>query len=123
MAFSSNSELVDTLERRASPVALVGEVPLMPSVVVERESRRRSLRVAEVMALGNTGVPAVELLRWNIWDKAAVVIEPRRLVCISAGGGEGGLLAVLLSFVLSKGMVKMGELRRSRERWFYINES
>lgn len=84
MAFSSQSELVEVLARRPRPVALVGEVPPMPRVVVE-SLRRCSLKAAVVMAVGKTGVPAVELLRWNIWVKAAEVMEPRRLRCMSAG--------------------------------------
>lgn len=66
MAFSSNSELVDVLERRAKPEAVFGEVPVMPRVVVvDRDSLRRcSLMAAVVTALGITGVPpAIELLR------------------------------------------------------------
>lgn len=105
MAFSSRSEeLVDRLARRPSPVALVGDVPVMPKVLVERESLLRcSLIAAAVMALGKTGVAAVELLR-NMWEKAVVVTELRRLRCISAaGGGEGGLLLVL---ELSEDMVE-----------------
>lgn len=66
IAFSSKSELVDVLARRPKPVALVGEVPVMPRVVVDRDSLRRcSLMAAVVTALGMTGVPAMELLRWN----------------------------------------------------------
>lgn len=66
IAFSSKSELVEVLARRAKPVALVGEVPVMPRVVVDRDSLRRcSLMAAVVTALGMTGVPAMELLRWN----------------------------------------------------------
>lgn len=105
MANSSKSEVVDVLARRPRP-ALVGEVPVMPSVEVETESLRRSLIAAVVMAPGKTGVPAVELLRWNIWVKAAEVMEPRRLRCISAGVGEGGLLEELLELELSCGMIK-----------------
>lgn len=64
IALSSKSELVDVLARRARPVALFGEAPVIPSVVVERDSLRRcSLMAAVVTALGMTGVPAIELLR------------------------------------------------------------
>lgn len=44
IAFSSKSELelVDVLARRPRPVALVGDVPVMPrAVVVDSESLRR----------------------------------------------------------------------------------
>lgn len=41
IAFSSKSELVDVLARRARPVALVGEAPLIPRVVVDKDSLRR----------------------------------------------------------------------------------
>lgn len=98
MAFSSSeSELVDRLARRAKEALLVGEVPDSPREVVVSDSLRRcSLRAAVVMALGKTGVPvAVELLRWKRLVKAAEVTEPRRL-CMSAGGGDGGLLLVLV---------------------------
>lgn len=94
MAFSSTeSELfVDRLARRLKAGLPVGDVPDSPREVVDSESLRRcSLMAAEVMAPGNTGVPAVvELLRWKRLAKAAEVTEPRRLCCMSAGGGEGG---------------------------------
>lgn len=94
MAFSSTESelLVDRLARRLKAGLPVGEVPDRPREVVDTDSLRRcSLMAAEVMAPGNTGVPAVvELLRWKRLAKAAEVTEPRRLCCMSAGGGEGG---------------------------------
>jgi len=112
MAFSSKSELVDMLARRARPVTLVGDVPVMPRVVVvDRDSLRRccSWMAAVVMAPGNTGVPAVatELDRVKSWEKGLALSEPRRLRCMSAGGGEGGLL--LLELELSEDMMRTFE--------------
>lgn len=89
ITFSSKSELlVDRLARRFK-VALVGEVPDRPTWV-ERESLRCWL-TAVAMAPGYTGVPAMELLRWKMLTRG-MVTEPRRLRCMSVGGGEGGLL-------------------------------
>lgn len=92
IAFSSRSEelLVERLARRARPAALVGEVPI--AMLVERERRRRCSMAALVMAPGMTDTPAVELLRGKNWAKAEPVTDGRRLCCISAGGGVGGLL-------------------------------
>lgn len=95
MAFSSTESelLVDKLARRLKEGLPVGEVPDRPRDVVDRDSLRRcSLMAADVMAPGKTGVPEVaELVRWKRLAKAAEVTEPRRLCCMSAGGGEGGL--------------------------------
>jgi hypothetical protein len=65
MAFSSKSELVDVLARRARLEAAGGKAPAIPRVVVVvRDSLRRcSLMAAVVTALGKTGVPEIELLR------------------------------------------------------------
>lgn len=67
MAFSSKSELVDVLARRARLEAAGGKAPAIPRVVVVvRDSLRRcSLMAAVVTALGKTGVPEIELLRWK----------------------------------------------------------
>lgn len=112
IAFSSSESelLVDRLARRAKEALLVGEVPERPREVVVRDSLRRcSLRAAVVIALGKTGVPvAVELLRWKRLVNAAEVTEPRRLRCISAGGGEGGLV-LLLELALSEDIVTVLE--------------
>lgn len=94
MAFSSTESelLVERLARRLKAGLPVGEVPDSPREVVDTDSLRRcSLMAADVMAPGNTGVPALtELVRWKRLAKAAEVTEPRRLCCMSAGGGEGG---------------------------------
>lgn len=58
---------------------------------------------------------AIELLRWKMLTKG-MVMEPRRLRCMSEGGGEGGLLVGLLALELLEELLSEDMTRERRAR-------